>query len=290
MRSTSDSQQRVTGFFQSTAAYWKAVYADDSLLPTIYQDRHAAVLGWLRDLDLRSNARILEVGCGAGLVTLALARNGYTVDALDPTPAMLEMTRAGAIHDGVHERIRLHTADVHALPFQAHTFDLVVAIGVIPWLHSERLALREMQRVLKTSGHLLVTADNNARLNRILDPRSSPVLAPLRIAAKRVLRLCGSCRASSTFQPKRHYPFEVTRLMGECGFATVKSCTVGFGPFTFFGKALLTDAIGVRVHRRLQTLASRRGVLPLRWTGSHYLVLAARSHPPRVERRTAACS
>jgi ubiquinone/menaquinone biosynthesis C-methylase UbiE len=276
MRPSTDTQQQVTGYFESAAAYWRSVYADDSLLPTIYQDRHATVLGWIHDLNLRPDARILEVGCGAGLVTVALAGSGYTVHAVDPTPAMLRMTRDAAAHHRVQERIRLHAADVHALPFHARAFDLVVAVGVIPWLHSEGLALQEMQRVLKPGGFLLVTADNNARLNRLLDPRSSPLLAPLRMAAKQTLRLIGSWVPSARFQPKRHYPYEVTRAMSACGFATVKSCTVGFGPFTFLGKTLLPDAIGVSVHRRLQTLASRRGVSPLRWTGSHYLVLATR--------------
>jgi 2-polyprenyl-3-methyl-5-hydroxy-6-metoxy-1,4-benzoquinol methylase len=275
--SPSASQQHVTDFFESTAVYWKSVYSGDRLLPAIYQDRHRTALGWVRDLDLRPNARILEVGCGAGLLTLALARNGHTVDALDSTEAMRRMTRNGAVRQGVQSRIRIHAADVHALPFQAHAFDLVIAIGVIPWLHSERLALLEMQRVLKPGGHLLVTADNNARLGRILDPRSSPLSAPLRLAAKRLLRLCGLWSPPAGFQPKRHYPREIDRLMSECGFEHVHSCTVGFGPFTVLGKALLTGGIGVRLHRRLQTLASRRGVFLLRWTGSHYLVLVTKS-------------
>ena len=277
MQSTPDSQQDVTGYFESTAAYWRSVYSDDSLLPTIYQDRHAAVLGWIHDLNLRPNARILEVGCGAGLVTIALARSGHTVDALDPTPAMLRMTRDAAAHHRLQDRIRLHAADVHALPFHARAFDLVVAVGVIPWLHAERLALQEMQRVLKPGGHLLATADNNARLNRLLDPRSSPLLTPLRTVAKRVLRLCRAWHPSPGFQPKRHYPYEVTRVLSACGLENVKTCTVGFGPFTFLGKTLFSDAIGVRVHRRLRTLASRRGMSLLRWTGSHYLVLATRT-------------
>jgi ubiquinone/menaquinone biosynthesis C-methylase UbiE len=186
------------------------------------------------------------------------------------------MTRNDAADQGVQNRIRIHAADVHALPFEAHTFDLVIAIGVIPWLHSERVALQEMQRVLKPGGYLLVTADNNARLNRILDPLSSPLSAPLRIAAKSFLRLYGLWSPNSGFRPKRHYPHEVNRFIGECSFKNLKSCTVGFGPFTLFGKPLFTDSIGVRVHRRLQTLASRRGLLPLRWTGSHYLVLATK--------------
>jgi ubiquinone/menaquinone biosynthesis C-methylase UbiE len=275
--SPSASQQHVTDFFESTSAYWQTVYSDDRLLPTIYQDRHSTAHGWIQDLGLRPNARILEVGCGAGLLTVALARAGYTVDALDSTDAMLQMTRNGAARHGVQARVRLHAADVHALPFQSRTFDLVMAIGVIPWLHSEHLALREMHRVLKPGGHLLVTADNNARLDRILDPLSSPLSAPLRLVAKRFLRLFGLWSPISGFQPKRHDPNEIDRSMEECGFEHVKSCTVGFGPFTFLGKVLFTDAIGVRLHRRLQTLASRQGVSLLRWTGSHYLVLVTRT-------------
>jgi ubiquinone/menaquinone biosynthesis C-methylase UbiE len=277
MQSASTSQRSVTDHFESTAAYWKTVYSDDSLLPHIYRDRHTTALGWIQKLDLHPRARILEVGCGAGLVTSALARSGYTVDALDSTLAMLQMTRNEAAHQGVQDQIRMYSADVHALPFQAHTFDLVIALGVIPWLHSERLALHEMQRVLKPGGYLLVTADNNARLNRILDPLSSPLSAPLRLAAKGILRLCGLWAPSSGFQPKRHYPREFNRSIGDCGFDKVKSCTVGFGPFTFLGKAFLTDAIGVRLHRRLQTLASRPGAFPLRWTGSHYLLLVTKA-------------
>jgi ubiquinone/menaquinone biosynthesis C-methylase UbiE len=231
----------------------------------------------VKGLGLRPNARILEVGCGAGLLTVALARSGHRVDALDSTEAMRQMTRSGAAREGVQSRIRIHAADVHALPFRANAFDLVIAIGVIPWLHAERLALQEMQRVLKPGGYLLVTADNNARLGRLLDPLSSPLSAPLRVAARRFLRLCGLWSPRTRFQPKRHSPREIDRLMGECGFENLKSCTVGFGPFTVLGKALLTGGIGVRLHRWLQAQASRRGVFLLRWTGSHYLALVTKS-------------
>jgi len=276
MQTASASQQYVTGYFESTADYWRRVYSDDTLLPTIYQDRHNTALGWIRELDLRPSARILEVGCGAGLITIALARSGYTVDAVDSTPAMLQMTRNEAVVHGVEDRVRTRSADVHALPFEAHTFDVVIAIGVIPWLHSERLALQEMQRVLKPGGHLLVSADNNGRLDRVLDPISSPLLAPVRLAAKHVLRLFGLWSPASGFQAKRHYPWEVDRLMAERNFDRVKACTVGFGPFTFLGRVLFPDHVGVRLHRWLQTCASRRPLSVLRWAGSHYLVLVAK--------------
>ena len=55
------------------------------------------------------------------------AHHGYTVDALDSTMAMLQMTRNAAAHHGVQDRIRMYFADVHALPFRADAFDVVIA-------------------------------------------------------------------------------------------------------------------------------------------------------------------
>lgn len=271
-----DAQQRVNDYFESSSEYWKKIYSDDALLPTIYQDRHNTTLDWIRNLGLSPTARILEIGCGAGLLTAALAQSGQAVDAMDSTPAMLQMARDAAVHRGIEDRIRLHLADVHALPFKAETFDLAIAIGVIPWLHSEHLALLEMRRILKPGGYLLATADNNARLNRILDPLSSPLLKPFRAGAKGLLDLCGWRSSASGFQPKRHYPHELHRMLDRSDFKTVMSHTLGFGPFTFLGKRLFPDPVGVLLHRRLQTLATGKRFSPLRWAGSHHVVLATK--------------
>jgi ubiquinone/menaquinone biosynthesis C-methylase UbiE len=208
-------------------------------------------------------------------MSLALAKDGYTVDAMDSTPAMLHITEQNARAHGVDNHIRVHLADLHALPFEARAFDLVVAIGVMPWLHSERVAFEEMQRVLKPDGYLLITADNDARLIRTLDPASCPLFAPLRMIAKRVLQRFGRWSPASGFQAKRHDRHEVHRLMNRSGFQELQSCTLGFGPFTFFGRRLFADSMGARIHRGLQRLASSPRS-PFRWTGSQYLVLAAK--------------
>src|SRR5262245_6464495 len=109
MQPASASQQHVSEYFESTAAYWKTLYSDDRLLPTIYQDRHNTALGWIQDLNLSPSARILEIGCGTGFLTSALARNGFTVDALDSTTAMLQMTRSEAARHSVQHWIRTYS-------------------------------------------------------------------------------------------------------------------------------------------------------------------------------------
>jgi ubiquinone/menaquinone biosynthesis C-methylase UbiE len=276
MRTHDSLQQEVNEYFESSSAYWQNLYSEKELLPRIYQDRHNTTLAWIRRLGLRKEARILEVGCGAGLMSIALARDGYTVDAMDSTSAMLGTTWQNARIQSVENRIRLHHGDLHDLPFEAHTFDLVIAIGVIPWLHSERVAFEEMQRVLTPGGYLLITADNDARLIRTLDPASCPLFAPLRKVTKRVMQRFGRWSPAAGFQAKRHDRHEVHRLMNRSGFQELRSCTIGFGPFTFFGRRLFPDSTGTRIHKRLQSLASKPRWSPLRWTGSHYLVLAAK--------------
>jgi ubiquinone/menaquinone biosynthesis C-methylase UbiE len=276
MRTHDSLQQEVNEYFESSSAYWQNLYSEKELLPRIYQDRHNTTLAWIRRLGLRKEARILEVGCGAGLMSIALARDGYTVDAMDSTSAMLGTTWQNARIQSVENRIRLHHGDLHDLPFEAHTFDLVIAIGVIPWLHSERVAFEEIQRVLKPGGYLLITADNDARLIRTLDPASCPLFAPLRKVTKRVMQRFGRWSPAAGFQAKRHDRHEVHRLMNRSGFQELRSCTIGFGPFTFFGRRLFPDSTGTRIHQRLQSLASKPRWSPLRWTGSHYLVLAAK--------------
>jgi len=141
---TEQPQQQVNAYFQSSSAYWKRIYETQDLLPLIYQARHAAVLEWVAGLRLPPASKILEIGCGAGVLTRDLAAMRYSVEAVDAAPAMVELTRQNAIDSGFAQTVRASLADVHDLPFPEDRFDLVIAVGVIPWLHDEDVGLQEM--------------------------------------------------------------------------------------------------------------------------------------------------
>ncbi|MBI3578564.1 MAG: GNAT family N-acetyltransferase [Ignavibacteriales bacterium] len=164
-------QQLVDEHFQETASYWKATYDAQNLDGKIYQRRLAVVLALIDTLGLSSEARVLEVGCGAGLLAIGLARRGFSVEAIDSVDAMVTYTRARTLETGFQDRIIVRKADIHQLDHENETFDLVIAIGVVPWLHSPETAIQEMARVMKLQGHLIMTADNEWRLNHVLDPR-----------------------------------------------------------------------------------------------------------------------
>ncbi len=267
-------QQDVDRHFATTAQRWKLLYEEKDLVGLIYQQRREVVLEMVRRLALPQDARILDIGCGAGLTAIALASRGFTVEAQDTLPEMLSLTRQNAAEAGVSDRVITGRGDIHHLRYPENSFDCVIAMGVLPWIHSPEIAVREMGRVVKPGGAVIVTADNRWRLNNILDPRFNPVVTPLKRAAIRFLDASGiRKRSKQGAWVNMHSRVQIDRYIASGLLERMSGVTVGFGPFSFLGKVLLPDVLGVHLHRRLQGLADRN-VPCLRSTGAHYIILA----------------
>lgn len=267
-------QEEVRRYFEASATRWKALYEAESLEPRIYQDRRSAALAWVDDIVLPAAARVLEVGCGAGHTAVDLARRGLRVHAVDVAEEMVRLTRRAAREAGIRH-LTAEVADVHDLDLASGAYDLVLALGVLPWLESVERGLAELARVLRPGGYLIATADNRVALPRLIDPRATPLLSRPRRAVKRALEVAGAWREPPGFAVKKHDPEAVDRLVAAAGLTKVRSATVGFGPFSLFGRPVVPDGAGVRLHRGLQRLAEE-GFPIVRNTGAHYLMLAVK--------------
>jgi SAM-dependent methyltransferase len=110
-------------------------------------------------LEYCPRGRVLDVGCGTGLLATRLAGAGYDVTGVDPSEGMLEVLRARATEvDGVQ-------GSGTALPFADDTFDLVLSVAVMHHIADPdqvHRALAEMVRVAKPSGRILLW-DHNPR-------------------------------------------------------------------------------------------------------------------------------
>lgn len=263
----------VRAHFKATAGYWHDLYGRDDPVGVVFQDRQRTALALVDRLGLPRSSPVVEVGCGAGFLTVDLAQRGLQVTAVDAAPEMLKLASATIATNGLQEAVELRQADVHALEFPAGSFRLAVALGVIPWLHSPAVALSELSRVLAPGGHLVVTSDNRARLNHLADPSFSPLLAGPRKALGAAWRRLGKKPADTRFHPHLIWTWRFRDLVEKAGLEIVAERTVGFGPFSFLAHPLLSGRDGVAAHRWLQSLADR-GVPFFRSTGSHHLVLA----------------
>lgn len=106
--------------------------------------------------------RILEVGCGSGAFTTFAAKvSGIKgeVYALDIQPKMLLQLKKKLSRPENRDikNIKLVEGDVHKLPFDDNSFDLVYTVTVLQELPDKNRALKEMKRVMKPGGILAVT-------------------------------------------------------------------------------------------------------------------------------------
>jgi len=278
-------QAEVNVYFQERSSYWKDIYAASGVEAEIYRDRQAAALAWIDDLALAPGSRVLEIGCGAGFLSVALARRGLRVHAIDSTESMVELTRRQAEESGVCDLLSVDKGNVYALSFEEGSFDLVIALGVIPWLAEPVLAMREMVRVSKSGGHILLTADNRKRLNNTLDPWLNPLLVPIRRRVGTVLKQVGLRKRfpesmTATYHTRRFIDHSIVSI----GLAKTRSMTLGFGPFTVMRRKIFSESRAIVLHHRLQRLADRN--IPfIRTTGVHYLILARKTpvfRPPEL--------
>ena len=104
-------------------------------------------------------ARVLEVGCGPGHLSIRLARqHGLDVTGLDLDPAMIERARANAdrSEDGDERGPSFLVGDVAALPFPDESFDLVVSTMSMHHWADPTSGMAEIDRVLRPGASALI--------------------------------------------------------------------------------------------------------------------------------------
>ncbi len=104
----------------------------------------AAIAGVRRDLHL------LDCGCGTGHNLATLLRPYGRAFGFDLTPAGLMHARAAGFP--------LARATMSAIPFQSGRFDVVTSFDVMQYVDDDLAVMKEMARVLKSGGGLVVTA------------------------------------------------------------------------------------------------------------------------------------
>jgi ubiquinone/menaquinone biosynthesis C-methylase UbiE len=105
-----------------------------------------------------TTGRVLDVGTGPGRIAIRLAKlnPNLSIEAIDFSKNMLSMAERNARDEGVGERIRFSVGDAKQIPFPNHAFDLVVCHNMLHQLADPLITVREINRVTKPNGAILV--------------------------------------------------------------------------------------------------------------------------------------
>jgi ubiquinone/menaquinone biosynthesis C-methylase UbiE len=122
---------------------------------------------YLKVMDLPRTAAVLDLGCGTGVVTRAIAaRDGFagTVTGVDQSPEFIAAAERLAADEGLGDRVELVVGDAHALDFPAASFDVAVAHTLVSHVRDPLTVLAEAARVIRPGGSVAIFDGDYASL------------------------------------------------------------------------------------------------------------------------------
>ena len=109
----------------------------------------------LRHYPKLSTSKILDAGCGYGYISFELAKRGYKTIGLDSNPKKLSVGKS--LFGSYSSNLNLLKGSIYHLPFKNNEFDICLCLEVLEHLKDASQALKELARVIKKRGFLIIS-------------------------------------------------------------------------------------------------------------------------------------
>ncbi|MFV8819470.1 class I SAM-dependent methyltransferase [Haliea sp. E17] len=233
-----------------------------------------------------TSVSLLDLGCGAGVLTEELLKKGYRTHAVDISMDMLRLAemRCSAFPEGEY---LLAQGECFHLPFRDAQFDLVVCLGMFGYFKESDLALQEINRVLRPGGTLILSVRNKyhevltdpllsvkkviAKISQGFSrgkPRGKPVAGSPSLKAPEdrptgahanASAISGSNFMIRMFEKPGYLIAGVTRN----GYDLTQMDGIGYGSLRLFGKPVIPEKVSISLSRFFERI--------FRKTRLHYL-------------------
>ena len=265
-------KRNVEEFFSKNTAYWESVYGDQEemhgLTGDIMVGRKNNVLSMVdRYADTRK-LRILDVGCGPGIILEEMVARGHHGTGIDLSREMVNEANARLKKYNAGAEPSCSQGNVESLPFQSESMDVVLCLGVLMYLQDERKAISELSRVLKKGGIAVVVLTNLLKIGNLFDPyyylcRSWQyvwyhVLNRKKTQLDRVLEP-DDFALNKNFAIRRYTMNQVRGMFDRHNLYHVYTAGVEYGPPTFWRKSFLPVKMERKISSCLDRLSRQRG-------------------------------
>jgi len=283
LQSEKKYKKTLASYFAKKNAYWKTIYNPQHQQGNLFMNAHIrtrkeTVLDLLDKCSTSAALSILDIGCGTGALMKDILQRGDQVIGIDICEKMLAEAQK-TVRECFPARTLLSQADVENLPFKDHSFDIVTCIGVIEYLYNEETGLREIKRIIKDNGFLIIELPNIIKLNKMLDPhfyvdRGIKFLIhkikSLRNGSAKMVKQEDDFSTNDSFSNRRYFRHEIKNLFKRHGFREIDSVSLGFGPPILWKKQLFSFAAAVTITKIMERLSQKKifsfmNYLPNRW-------------------------
>lgn len=176
MRRLSETVQHHFDRFATTGG-WERLYAVEDGRTYHFHVRRIRVLELLPE----RLGRVLDVGCGPGVMVEAVLARGGTFEGIDLSA---DMVQAAVERFGHLGGVRFRQGTIEALDLPSDAYDQVICMAVLEYLTTPDRALAEVARVLRPGGQAIVTMPKRWHVDRLTVAATAPVRA--------LARACGA--------------------------------------------------------------------------------------------------
>jgi ubiquinone/menaquinone biosynthesis C-methylase UbiE len=288
-----DSHKEVVGkYFSETARYWKYIYHGrrfENVFPNYWMKQRLALV--LERVTACADDRplsVLDVGCGHGILLEELAKHGHDAIGIDINPSMVRTARE-ASQKPLPGRMSCLISDCEALPFPDDHFDVVACVGVLQYLEREADCLKELNRVSKPGGRIIVTLPNIHPLHILLDPyyvfKRVPQYLGSRLSRKERTRFEHSpfrdFGLNTSFLNRRYYWGQLRPVFKKCGLKELSALGVAFSLLTWRGRPALPGPLSCQISARLRRLSMIPGFRWLTLLSDRWVICLTKIGPER---------
>jgi SAM-dependent methyltransferase len=247
--------------YESTAGEYAARRDDDPRL--------AVQLAIASDMLRGEHGRTLDIGCGTGSAFPMLRAREFDVVGMDLSSRMIAFANQRYADD---RGIQLSRGDVEFLPFATGSFDAVTCLGVFESLPDYTPALREIARVLRPGGLLVLSIPNAISPYHIAHAVAQATVWRVWRAMKPML---GRRPSATAFTPamRRHLciPWRLRAELARCGLTPESDAYTNFLVYPL-------DWLWPQANRALSRLLTRMSAVRLvACTGCQYMVAARKA-------------
>ena len=147
-----------TSFFSTEAARWTALYEKKAE----FRDRLELFTEGVKKVT-PPPARVLDYGCGSGVISLALGRSGYEVLGLDGAEEMVSVARQNQQIQNVGN-VRFELTSSPQINLNPNSFDIVICSSVIEYIENDTALVEQLVSVLKPGGYLFISIPHSQSL------------------------------------------------------------------------------------------------------------------------------
>jgi 2-polyprenyl-6-hydroxyphenyl methylase / 3-demethylubiquinone-9 3-methyltransferase len=116
-------------------------------------------LGWIDGLARLAGKKVIDVGCGGGILSEAMARLGATVTGIDLSEKPLKVAQLHLLESGVAVDYQLSSAEEHSV-LHANKFDVVTCMELLEHVPDPASTVAACARLVKPGGHVFFSTIN----------------------------------------------------------------------------------------------------------------------------------